>query len=278
VYKFTHLPRHLALKLPSNRNAVIIGFLAAAAGFAVESGRSADAGSALGFAAAVGVGAFLAWAAARELDPDHPRSAEVAAVLAGAAAPAAGRPALLAVVTALLTARILARTVGLPPTPLDLVLLIGLGFAAAGTTAGWIAGLMLAFAVARDHRLPDPAPRPALAAAFVIAAAATVGGVAAGVPADWDTPGRIIGVIAVIGLVAGLSLRAHLPTSVGDLTGEPLDPRRIQSGRRVTLGLATAAALAGGSSAITALTPVWAGVIGVALVNRIPRSRAGAGG
>ncbi len=216
-----------------------------------------------------GVGSFLAWAIGRELDPDRPNAAAVAAVLAGIMIITVGEAMLFPTLLALLVVRVLHRSTGLPPTLFDLIALPGAAYAGASSTIGWTAGLALAFAVARDHRLPDPAPRRQLAAAFLIASAATAGTLISGSPGDWTAPAVGQGIVLAVGILAGLSLRIYEPRSAADHTGDLLIARRLQSARVGGIGVGLLAAAAGGGAGIAALIPLWAAIVGVAAWDRI---------
>jgi hypothetical protein len=216
-----------------------------------------------------GVGSFLAWAIGRELDPDRPNAAAVAAVLAGITIITVGEALLFPTVLALLAVRVLHRSTGLPPTLFDLIALPGAAYAGASSTIGWTAGLALALAVARDHRLPEPAPRRQLAAAFFIASAATAGILISGSPGDWAAPAVGQAIVLALGVFAGLSMRIYEPRSVADHTGGLVIARRLQSARVGGIGVGLLAAAVGGGAGIAALIPLWAAIVGVAAWDRI---------
>ena len=87
-------------------------------------GAAVDGDPGWGLAFNAGVGSFLGWALAREIDPDRPNSAALSGALTGAAIALGGASLLLPVALILVTARVLHRSTGLPPTLLDLVALI----------------------------------------------------------------------------------------------------------------------------------------------------------
>lgn len=111
------LGRPMDFSLPSNRYAVagaVVGTLAA-----WLSGHRPL--SALG----VGAAGFVAWATARELDPDDPDAAGAALPLAALAALVGGTPNPLAGGAVLSGLRVLAATVGHAPTAVDVAALAG---------------------------------------------------------------------------------------------------------------------------------------------------------
>lgn len=146
------LARTLDLKVPSNRWAAI-GLLGGAA-LARLGGRSW-----LG-SAGVGLGAFAAWATARELDPDHPVTATVAlpvtlalALLEEEEDPAQAAGNLLAAFTALSSARILTASVGEAPTAIDQAALAAqavMGAASGQHAAALLPGAALALSAQQD--------------------------------------------------------------------------------------------------------------------------------
>lgn len=266
VVKLTSLARIVDPRLPSHRNAILIS---TAAGLAAWTTAGVDWSDGLQEAFNAGVGAFLAWALARELDPDRPRSAELSGILAGIAIVLVGRTLLLPLVITLVTVRVLHRSTGLPPTVFDLFALLAVAYVGGTSMVGWVVGLTLAFAVARDHRLPDPAPRRQLVGAFVIAVAATIGVIAGGTSPSWTSPTWSEWTVLVIGLFGGMSLRIYAPRSPADFTGIPLGMRRLQSSRVGAIGTGLVAVLVAGGSGIAALSPLWAALAGVAVWDRL---------
>lgn len=268
----TGLGRPIDPRYPSNRYAVVASAVAAAAAGTVA--LAAGAQSPLVWAIRGGLAAFLAWAVARELDPDDTRSAALAAPL-GAVALAAGAPSLLAVAAALLAVRIVVRTTGLWPTTIDLVAMAVLAGVAGWQFHGVWAGLALGGALAVDTRLPRPAPLRGLGAGAVAAAAAVVTGVLGdGFSGGWAWPDVAQSMVLGAGALAVLALRTGPPAAAGDYTGVPLDQRRLQAGRLIAVTIVASTALAGGGAGVAVLGPVWAAFAGVALAPRVPQKSA----
>ncbi len=267
--RLTTLARAIDPRLPSHRKALLISIASGALALAVN----LDTKGALGYAFNAGVGSFLGWAVARELDPDRPNSAALSGIFAGATIAFFGEALLLPVTLALVTSRVLHRSTGLPPTLFDVLALVGVAYAGGTSTAGWAAGLALAFAVARDHRLPTPAPRFQLIGAFLVAASATAGAVVTGLPTSWQLPTLGAIMILGVGLFAGLSLRIYEPATRADHTNTLLEVGRLQSARMGALGTGLLAFAMAGGAGIVALSPVWAAVTGVALWDRMGRDR-----
>ncbi|MDH5374056.1 MAG: hypothetical protein OEX97_14020, partial [Acidimicrobiia bacterium] len=122
--RLTSLARIVDPRLPSHRTALLVGL--ASAGLAAAT--NFDNGPAWGHAFNASVGSFLGWALAREIDPDRPNSAALSGALTGTAIALLGPALLLPVTLVLVTARLLHRSTGLPPTLFDLFALIGVAY------------------------------------------------------------------------------------------------------------------------------------------------------
>ena len=257
--RFTSIGRGLDPRIPSNLLVLLVTPLAGLVAGAVV----LVAGDGLGSAARTGVlaagSAFLAWAIAREIDPDDPLPAGVAAV----AAPFAiliGDPGLGVTAAALFTARILVRSTGLVPRPTDLAAVAGLAWYLGTRPGGLPAALVLAAAVAADRRLPgDGSPwsvPAALAAAggAVVAAALTDRIAIDGVPpTGWEW--LLVGVAAAGAL---LILRPPLVVSVCDATDERITERRLRAARLGALASAAGPLLWLGGPGLAVAAGTWA--------------------
>ena len=267
--RLTSLARTVDPRLPSHRNALLVGLGSAA--FAAVT--NLDDAAVWGHAFNAGVGSFLGWALAREIDPDRPNSAVLSGALTGMTIALLGPSLLLPVVLVLVASRLLHRSTGLSPTLFDLLALIGVAYVGGTSIVGWACGMALAFATARDHRLPSPAPRFQLIAAFLMAGAASAGTSISGVSANWELPDPGAMVVLGIGIVAGLSLRIYAPTALADHTRGPLEVRRLQSARRGVLFTGLLAFATAGGAAVVALSPLWAALTGVAIWDRLGRDQ-----
>jgi hypothetical protein len=221
-------------------------------GLEVADNDIADAmSSAINLAATV----LLAWAVARELEPDRPQAATGAILLAAALWFALGPVHLAAVVLALFAARILVRSTGRPVTNVDIVVILALALYASRTITGWTAGLGVAYALARDVRLPGPAPRHQRWVAFLTAIVATVG-VFVRSP-DLSTSWSFLAIlVVVVGVLAGMTAPVLALTSFDDIGREPLLPERVLSARRTLLVIAIFSAITG-TSAVAGMGPLW---------------------
>jgi hypothetical protein len=237
---------------------------------AVELEKNGSIADALSPAVNAGVTVFLAWAIAREIDPDEARTANLAAVLAVVGRLLTGPGHLAALFMLLLATRIVVRSTGLKPTLLDgLVFLPAAAFLAGRTVTGWLAALTLAYALAHDHRLPDPTKGYSLIAAFVVSATASAGVVLSGAfGTGWQAPTPAALALVAAGAAAGVLLPGYVPMSKADYTGEMLDFFRLRSARWILLGGSLLAAAVGGGPAMAGLSGVWVVLVAATLISR----------
>lgn len=269
------LGRPIDPSYPSNRYAVAATFAAGAIGSVVAFVSGEGPAESLGWGVVAGGAAFLAWAIGREIDPDRSSTAALAAPVA-AAFVVAGRPSLWSAAAVLLATRVLVRSTGVAPKPVDLAFAALVAGAAAGTSsAGLPVGILTGAALAADRLLPRPARRSAVvgavaAAAIAVGAAALWGSLGPG-PEAFSTGALLVAVLGGVGCLS-VALPAH-PRSVGDLTGEPLVGMRLRAAR-VAAGLAfVAAAVWAGGPGSVALAPAGAALFAV-LVPRPSRAPA----
>lgn len=239
------LPRPLDPSVPSNRFA-LIGIVAGAA-LAKVAGRGWVQ------AAGVGVAGLAAWAAARELDPDHPETANAALPVAALAALLGGVPNPLAAFTSVSGLRVLAATVGHAPSEMDLRSL-GVQSVLAGLmgerVAAALPGAALAVSAEVDDRYSPPPQSAVMAGAGLLPNLHRVA--RSGVVSD-------LLCLAALGTLGTLDAPERV-SSRCDLTNAPLSAARVQRARQVALGtLLSALALRQTRS----LTPLAAAVLSV---------------
>jgi hypothetical protein len=263
----TALARTIDPRLRTHQFHLAVAVLGGLMVLAVEVERLGSLARAINPAANAGVTIFLAWAIAREIDPDDAHTANLAAVLAVAGRLVTGPGALPALIMVLLAARIAGRSTGLPPTLLDgFVFLPAASFYAGRTITGWVTALVLAFALARDRRLPDPAGARTLVAAFLVSAAASGSVILSGSFASgWQVPEPFSLALMAAGALAGLTLPGYLPTSRTDYTGGILDYFRLRSARRIILGGALLTAVLAGAPGVAGLSAVWVVLVAATL-------------
>jgi hypothetical protein len=212
-----------------------------------------------------GFAVFLAWALGRELDPDHDLSAFVAAGLALVAALLAEAPPLMVILWLLLVLRLVNRTVGLPAKPLDSLSLLGLG-AWLTWQGDWIVGLVTAGAFLLDGLLSPPLRHhlflSILAFVFTLVLTLFQGGLATG---SGPTTAVAISSLAMAGLFLVVIATSRELRAVGDATGRPLHPRRVQAAQILALATALLFAWWAGAAGVQAMLPLWAAMVGVTL-------------
>jgi len=205
---------------------------------------------------------FLAWALARELDPDAELAAFLAAGLMLPLLVLAGLgwlplPDIAALFAVLLAVRVLNRTTGIAATPLDGIAVLGLGL--------WLAldGLPVylaaaALALVLDGLLPPLNNRRLLVAAAAVAAAVSVVLIFGQEPPSLQlAPLPIVAALAIAALFAASLHAAGRVDAVGDETGEPLSPLRVRAGQMLALAVGLAAVVWTGAAGLVALLPLW---------------------
>jgi hypothetical protein len=260
----TTLARPIDPRYPTNLAISVVSLLVGAGGTLSRLLSGDGWGDALLWGAGAALAVFLAWALARETDPDHDLSAFVAAALALAGLFVLGLPTLLPLFWLLMLLRVVNRTTGVPARPLDSLAVLGV--------AGWLAwqgaetaARITALGLLLDALLPNPLRRHlvlagvALAGAVVVAVARDSAGGEPLSPAGWA------GLAAVAGLWIVVILTSGRVVSVGDATGEPLEAMRVQAAQGIALltGLLWAAEV--GRAWVVELRPLWAALIGVGL-------------
>lgn len=246
------LSRRLDPSLPSNLLVLVVTPMA---GVATGSWRLL-AGEPFGDAVWGGIlgggAAFLAWAVARELDPDRPQTATLASLLAPWGL-LAGDPALLGVTVMMLGARVASGTTGERLHPTDAAALalfaLGSGGGGAGPVPGALVGAVL-----------PVVDRPMGWAAGPLVAAASFGGwVLWGVEPAWSglAGGEWILVAAVLPAVAGVVwVRVTVPTDGGDAT---VQRARVRGARLLVLAGVAGAAAWSGASGLESVSPALVG-------------------
>ncbi len=241
--------RHNQLILVATVVGMSVGFLTAGPGLT----------SRLVAAAVAGVVVFLAGALAKELNPDGPWGAFLAAVLA---VPIMGLTTLSGAVPLfwlLVNVRFLNRTSGLPPKWADLLALLVL--------SAWLSwqvtpffGILMGITLLLDNLLPDGRRIYAMIGmmSFLISAVwlAFAGHVA--------TPLTFWTVAVLLAITAGfipVILSTYRLQAVDDVVGAPLHPARVQAGQVLALGSGLFLATWLGESGIVLLLGLWAALL-----------------
>jgi hypothetical protein len=217
---------------------------------------------------------FLAWALARELDPDHDLSAFVGALLVLPAVLLLGAPRFASVLLALLALRIVNRSVGPPARTLDTIAMLGLaGWVA--WSGDWIGCFMLFLALLLDGTLEVP-HRPHLAAAGAALALTGVAATRSGFPpavsgASWVTLSALVLVLPFLRVMR----ESGAPRTLTDVGATPLRGRRVRSAQALGLLSVVLAVALQGEAGLTAVSPAWAAVAGCGLYGLVSGGRAG---
>lgn len=259
--RITSLPRAIDLRYPPNLAVVLIAAATFVLGvpLLVLLGRHWSAAGLAALDAALGV--LLAWALARELDPDLERAALVAAGFALSATWAANDPSLIALIWLLLLLRLANRSSGLPSTWLDVA---GLVAVAAWLGHSLYAGFgFVAAAVLVTDGMLEPRRRGRLAAAIVPLAVDVGLAWRVGAPVFERTPTAITAVLLIAAVFLPLVLRPEYPKSRGDHDGERLNGARVRAARGAALTLAVWVAWTLGDRGATLLAPLWTALLAI---------------
>jgi len=207
---------------------------------------------------------FLAWVLAREADPDRWYSAFLAAAGGLASTVLLGPPGFVLLLWFVLGLRSISRTPGASPGVLDVVGLYGITLWL-GFTVHWIVAL-LAMPVIFFIDLCRFPKALRVGAALALPAAAIVLGIARGgqiaLP-EWGWV-EIVLPTAIAAMVVPVIVGYRRVRSVGDRTGEPLKPRRVQWAIAWAVAVALILTLIG-SASTQELAPIWAALAGTAL-------------
>ena len=241
--RITAIGRPLDPSWPTNRAVLVLIPVGAVAawGWAAWSGGP---GNPLAVGALGGAMVLVAWALGRELAPDRQAAAFVCMGLGWLVFVLDPRTSLLLPVLALVHARLVNRTTGLPPTWLDTLGAVALAGWAVVETGNPLLAVGAHVAFVADATLPGGLRRHLFVAPAVLVLGFAAGwGALPGLPAlrpAWEAPGvaslLAVGAIGVVYVRAILATRR--PESVGDETGDPLDPRRVRGGMWVALAVA----------------------------------------
>lgn len=232
-------------------------------------GSVAAAGSGAGLASALRAGLvdalvlFLAWALARELDPDAELAAFLPVALAAGWLIVWPAPSLVLGFALLLVLRVVNRTVGPAATTLDSLVVLALVAWAAWSTGAWTVAAMAAVAFGADRRLEPPGEVRQLG----FAGAAAVLAVAVALTAGTGGPPRVAGppfwtALAATVLFAARVLGLGAVTAQGDRTAAPLYRARVRTGMALGLALGVAA-LATGRPGLVEAGILWSCLAGL---------------
>jgi hypothetical protein len=252
-------------RYPTNRAIMALALAVGAAGAIFQWLRGTTLLEGVNWGIGAGFAVFLAWALGRDLDPDHDLSAFVGAGLALVALVFFDTPPLMVILWLLLVVRLVNRTVGLPARPLDSLGVLGLG-AWLTWQGDWIVGLVTAGAFLLDGLLSPPLRYHLFVSGLALVATVVLtvfqGGLVTG---SGPTTAVAISSLAIASLFLVVIANSSELQAVGDATGEPLHPRRVQAARILALATALLFAWWGGAAGVLAMLPLWAAMLGVSL-------------
>lgn len=226
-------------------------------GWDVATGNSSDYLMALW----ASITAFLAWAAARELDPDRPHTATFAMVMAALAAVTGVWEVPLGVsAAALVGLRVLVGTVGGDLKPVDLVVMVGLAVFAGTRIDGWVVVLLLILGVL------DSRPPGYLYALPAMVVAAGIGAYLAGVGLPGGSISDDVYLWALVTVAAiPLAVRQTRIRSRTDIFDHPIRWPNVRAARVMAGFVVIGGLLASTAHEVVLLVPVLAALVATAL-------------
>ena len=264
--QFSHIGRMIDPRYPTNLAIIVWCAIVGAVmlGFRLVSGADIiQAGIASVLA---GVTVFVTWAFAREIDPQEQLSAFVAVGLMSIALFVVDVGFNLLVMFYLMSMlRILNRTVGLPATlPDSVLLLLFTGFV--GLTGNWIYAMMGATVFLLDSLLPDRDRKhllfAGLATVIMIVAFVTQNNL---LNPMLPTIDFIVGILIVTLIFIPVIWNTKQLKVTADATKEPLVSIRVQAAQVIAILFGYHVALWQGNQGILEFLPLWLTIAGVAL-------------
>lgn len=224
-----------------------------------------------------GMSVFIAWAFAREIDPDSELSAFVAAFISALGFFFFPSPVLLILLLEILLLRLLNRSTGLPAKFLDLIILILLS-SWISVKYSFIFGLSTTLVFFLDSFLPEPNRQSRIFGVIAIILTFFFTGISEGFSFLAAAGEKQIYLnselnpeLAELGLFMLITTFLFIPkilssrkiTSTGDVTGIPLSPLRVQTAQLMALLSAVIYAIIKDWKGFENLLPLWAAILGV---------------
>jgi hypothetical protein len=275
MYRYTSIARPIDPAYLTNRALLIIlpvvALLSAGLSYVDESGIGP-----LSAAFSGSLTAFAAWALTRELAPDYNGAAFVALAFAWAANIALGARLVLLLFVAMVLARVVNRSTGLPLRLFDTLSVFGFCAWAAVSTQQPLVLLVASLAFFLDARLEEPLRRHYLAAGACVAVFAwMLAGHAPVFAADLTVLDWVAIGVSALGVLLFVAVNPD-PVSYCDVSPRRLNRARVSAGLVVGWLLAVQAVLTHGPSGWLE-TAIWACLIALLLsfaarqVNRMRR-------
>ena len=258
--KISSLSRPLDMDYPDNRLIVLLCAMIFIASFLFRmlSGDNLLPGIIWSIRAALSV--FFAWTLTKEIDPDHPESAIIAAGIGISGLFLFNYPSLLIALLLVFLFRMANRTVGVPLTLYDSILIVITGIYLV-YTGKWMYGIVMSIAFFMDAILTKPVKRH-----FLFASISLIAGLfgfyrksieIGPISGCYITTLLLLALFFIFRIV--LAGKSH---SISDRSGDRLSDKRVVATRVVAL-IAGLLALPEGPTAIPATFPLWAAIGGV---------------
>lgn len=277
IYQYTSIGRPLDPAWPTNRAVLILMPLAAVLGAALAWSSGATTTQVLLQALEFALVLFLAWALARELDPDAPLAAFISAAAGVAAAVTVAAPGILLPFVTLGLVRIVNRSTGLAARRTDSIVLTLLSVGVIYLTGSPLFGCVAALAFMLDGSLKEPLRQQWLFG-FVCLAASIVYMVDHDIgPGQLSAPDSLFQWIALLFLLifALDTLLLRKVHAQGDVGNRRLDLGRVRGGMAV--GLAAALQGIGRPQSVVVVVAAIAGIcVGLAFRKGFRPPRGGA--
>jgi hypothetical protein len=262
----TTVGRPLAPRYPTNLAIGVLSLVVGAAAAVATLLSGADLLESAMRGVGAGFAVLLCWALGRELDPDHDLSAFVGAGLMTIALLFFDLPALMVILWLVVALRVVNRIVGLPARPLDSLAFLGLGGWL--TWQGhWIVGVMTTVAFLLDGLLANPQRTHLVLSGVAFAGTVVLSILHVDIVGDG---GPTVPVAISAAVMAGLFLiviaTSHDVQTQADATAERLDAGRLRAAQILALLTGLLYAWREGIAGVEALWPLWAAMVGVALV------------
>ena len=255
--------RDFSPRYPTHRRIMLLSAAAGAVGLLVAwAGRGMAPLAGLALALTAGGSCFVAWVLSRELDPDHPGSAFVGAVLVVPVVLAGSGSGLLLAAWQVLVLRIANRTTGVPARPWDSLLVVGLALWLNGAVHPVI-GLLTAAAMIADGALEDGHGAHLIIGGtvgfFSLIWLLWLG------PAALHPPpaGVLFGGLLVVACFVGWALSQGPAQARPDYRTGRLSPGRVRAGQLLAGLIVLGLLVALGAAGVWQSLPLWASLVGV---------------
>jgi hypothetical protein len=258
--RISSLSRSLDMDYPDNRLIVYlcaVVFISSAI-FWILSGDNFLPGIIWSGRAALSV--FFAWALTKEIDPDHPESAIIAAGIGVSGLFLSDYPSLLIALLLVFLFRMVNRTVGVSLTLSDSIMIVITGIYLI-YTGKWMYGIMMSIAFFMDAALSKPVKRHFLFA-FISLIASFLGFYRNSTEIGYLSGYYILALFILVLFFIFRVVLAGRIGSVSDVSGQQLSDQRVIATCIVAL-IAGLLAVSEGQTDILATFPLWAALSGV---------------